>query len=319
MRWFWMVWIAMASLGLTQGGLGFSGDYAAHDPTIIKAKGLYYVFSTGVEGVEAGNLQIRTSKDLKKWAYVGTVFKAIPAWIEKEIGLIPNLWAPDIVFWQGKYYLYYTGSTFGSQDSVIGLATNTTLDPKDPQYKWVDQGMVLRSHKGDSFNAIDPNFVMDAQGQPWLVWGSYWDGIRLHKLDKTGKLDGQDSHLYALASRGGDGIEAPTIVYHGGYYYLLVSFDTCCKGVESNYKTMVGRAKQITGPYFDKDGLNMLSSGASLLMQTEGRFIGPGGQFPYNDGGVWRLAFHYYDGDDYGNYKLGIRTLAWANGWPVIK
>lgn len=299
--------------------LKYRGDFEAHDPSMIKAGDTYYVFSTGYPERGAGNIQIRASKNLRDWKYGGTVFDAIPKWIEQEIGPVDNLWAPDIALWNGKYYLYYAASHFGSQDSVIGLATNATLDPKSPQYRWVDQGLVLRSSPKDSFNAIDPNFVLDAQKQPWLVWGSYWDGIRLHKLDaKTGKLDTK-STPYPVASRGGDAIEAPTILYHGGYYYLLVSFDACCKGVESTYKIVVGRARQITGPYLDKNGVSLLSGGGSVLLQTQGRFIGPGGQTPYDDQGTVRLIYHYYDGDDLGQAKLAVRTLAWANGWPEVK
>lgn len=299
--------------------LQYTGDFEAHDPSLIKAGDTYYVFSTGYPERGAGNIQIRTSKNLKDWKYQGTVFDAIPKWIEQEIGPLDNLWAPDIAFWNGKYYLYYAASHFGSQDSVIGLATNLSLDPKNPRYRWVDQGLVLRSSPKDHFNAIDPNFVRDARGQPWLVWGSYWDGIRLHKLEtKSGKLD-PTGPTYPVASRGGDAIEAPAILYHGGYYYLLVSFDACCKGVGSTYKIVVGRARQITGPYLDKTGVSLLSGGGSVMLETQGRFIGPGGQTPYNDNGSVRLIYHYYDGDDLGQAKLAVRTLRWVNGWPEIK
>lgn len=325
----WLAWgllVLAASLGLAQPSaalpdLKYTGDYEVHDPSLIKAGDTYYVFSTGYPERGAGNIQIRASKNGLDWKYLGTVFEAIPQWIEKEIGLLDNLWAPDIAFWNGKYYLYYAGSHFGSQDSVIGLATNLTLDPGSPKYRWVDEGMVLRSRaKQDDWNAIDPNFVLDAQKQPWLVWGSYWDGIRLRRLDsKTGKLDSTNTTLYTLASRGGDAIEAPSIIYYAGYYYLFVSFDTCCKGVESNYKIMVGRSRQITGPYLDQNGVQMLAAGGTLVLQTQGRFIGPGGQTPYNDKGIIRLIYHYYDGDDIGHAKLAIRKLAWVNGWPVIK
>ena len=312
--------VALAQPGPTLPDLKYSGDFEAHDPSLIKAGDTYYVFSTGYLEHGAGNVQIRSSKNLRDWKYVGTVFDTIPAWIEKEIGPVENLWAPDVAFWNGKYYLYYAGSHFGSQDSVIGLATNLTLDPKNSKYRWVDEGMVLRSRaKQDDFNAIDPAFVHDAQGQPWLVWGSYWDGIRLHKLDaKTGKLS-SDPQTYPLASRGGDAIEAPTVLLRGGFYYLLVSFDSCCKGVASDYKIMVGRARQITGPYLDKNGVSMLSGGGSLLLQTQGRFIGPGGQTPYTDNGTVRLIYHFYDGDDLGHHKLAVRTLGWVDGWPVVR
>jgi len=179
----------LALLGLLALAQQFTGDYRTHDPSLIRAGNTLYVFSTADATPGAGGIQLRASQDGKNWKYLGTLFADLPAWIVKEVGFVPNLWAPDISYWNGKYHLYYAASTFGSQDSAIGLATNVTLDPKNPNYKWVDQGMVLRSSPSDSFNAIDPNFVRDAKGQPWLVWGSYWDGIRLHRLDAaTGKL-----------------------------------------------------------------------------------------------------------------------------------
>lgn len=315
---FWLGF-CLALMAMAQGnnqGLPFSGDLETHDPSLIRAGNTLYVFSTGDPNRGLGNIQIRASQDGKNWKYLGTVFDQIPAWITQAIGFVPNLWAPDISFWNGKYHLYYAASTFGSQNSAIGLATNTTLEPKSPKYKWVDEGLVLRSSPADSFNAIDPNFVRDAQGQPWLVWGSFWDGIRLQRLNASGKLLGNS--LYRLASRGGGAIEAPGIVYHGGYYYLFVSFDACCKGVDSTYNIRVGRAKQITGPYLDQNKVPMTQGGGSLLLKSQGRFIGPGGEFVYDDKGTFRLVYHFYDRDDFGFPKLAIRRLEWIGGWPVV-
>lgn len=312
--------LALAQPGSGLPDIRYTGDFEAHDPSLIRAGDTYYAFSTGYPERGGGAPQIRASKNLRDWTYVGTVFEGIPAWVGREIGPVENLWAPDISFRNGRYHLYYSGSHFGSQDSVIGLATNLTLDPKSPKYRWVDQGMVLRSRSGrDDFNAIDPSATTDAQGQPWLVWGSFWDGIRLARLDaRSGKLAG-DGRVYALASRVGGAIEAPAIVRHGGYYYLFVSFDTCCKGVESDYKIMVGRSSRITGPYLDKNGVSMLSASGTLVLQTQGRFIGPGGQTPYRDGDTVRMVYHFYDGDDFGRAKLAVRTLGWASGWPVLR
>lgn len=220
-----------------------TGDIRTHDPGMIHQGQTYYVFSTGDErGLNEGNILIRQSSDLSYWQLVGTVFQTIPAWVTQELGKTPpNLWAPDIAFFNGKYYLYYAGSTFGSNNSVIGLATNLTLDPKSPDYAWIDEGMVLRSHTSDNWNAIDPAFVIDAEAVPWLAFGSFWDGIKMRRLaPDTGKLATDDTTLYALASRGGGPIEAPSIVYHDGYYYLFVSFDRCCRGAQSTYRIMVG-------------------------------------------------------------------------------
>jgi len=295
------------------------GDYNVHDPSLIHVGSTLYVFSTGDPNRDQGSIQIRTSQDGKSWRYLGPVFTDLPDWIIREVGFVPNLWAPDISYWNGKYHLYYAASTFGSQDSVIGLATNLTLDPSSPQYKWIDQGMVLRSNPTDSFNAIDPSFVRDAQGNPWLVWGSFWDGIRLHRLDpKTGKLLMDGIGLYRLASRGGGAIEAPGIVYRDGYYYLFVSFDSCCRGLESTYNIRVGRSKHITGPYLDQKGIPMTKGGGTLLLASQGRYIGPGGQSIYNDGGIFHLVFHYYDREDSGLPKLALRNLEWIRGWPKI-
>lgn len=110
------------------------------------------------------------------------------------------LWALDISYFDGRYHLYYAFSAFGKNTSGIALLTNNTLDPKDAQFHWVDQGLVLQSNAGDDFNAIDPNLILDQEGQAWLAFGSFWDGIKMRKLDrKTGKLSTED-RIFWVAS-----------------------------------------------------------------------------------------------------------------------
>ncbi len=294
-------------------------DIYVHDPSLIEEDGKLYVFSTGYEPVNDGTIMIRRSNgQIGMWELVGTVFDRIPDWVRAEVGDIPNLWAPDISFWDGRYHLYYAGSTFGTNHSVIGLATNVTLDPSSPDYEWVDEGLVFKSTPGDNYNAIDPELVVDADGNHWLAFGSFWDGIKMIRIDPaTGKQSARDKQLYSLASRGGGPIEAPAITYHDGYYYLFVSFDFCCRGVDSTYKIMVGRSQQITGPYLDKEGVPMLQGGGSLLLDSYGRFIGPGGEDVYATGKEYLLVHHYYDAKENGAPKLQIRKLEWdGHGWP---
>ena len=299
------------------------GDFRVHDPSIIKQDDAYYVFSTGDErGLNHGTIQIRRSTDLANWKLVGTIFPSIPEWVGSEIGGVPpNLWAPDISFFNGKYHLYYAGSRFGTNNSVIGLATNVTLDPESPQYQWIDEGLVIHSVPTDNWNAIDPNIGFDADSTPWLSFGSFWDGIKMRRIDRsTGKLAAADATLYGLASRGGDAIEAPSIVYRDGYYYLFVSFDLCCRSVISTYNIRVGRSAHITGPYVDRDGVDMDRGGGTLLLETKDRFVGPGGQTVYLDDGAYRMVNHYYDRSDQGIAKLQIHDLSWTNdGWPLIE
>jgi arabinan endo-1,5-alpha-L-arabinosidase len=214
--------------------------------------------------------------------------------------------------------MYYAASTFGSNHSVIGLATNSTLDPADPDYEWIDQGPVLESMTSDDFNAIDPGVVVDAEGIPWMAFGSFWSGIRMVQLEwPSGLRADPDGEPLRLVDRGvpPNAVEAPTIVEHEAEYFLFVSFDSCCQGLNSTYKVAVGRSDSVTGPYLDRDGTPLLSGGGTVLLSTEGARIGPGGESASNG----YLAYHYYDGDAAGATRLAVSRIDWdAQGWPVV-
>ena len=291
-----------------------TGDVTfVHDPSIIKCEGYYYIYSTG------NRIDIRRSADLINWKSIGSVFDSIPAWGVKEVPGVSNIWAPDISYHDSTYYLYYALSTFGSNHSRIGLATNITLDPDDPNYEWIDKGKVIQSDVGDNFNAIDPNVVMDKDHRFWLSFGSFWDGIKLVELDSNTMKSKQNYKLYSIASRSGGAIEAPFIVYKNGYYYLFVSFDYCCKGVNSTYNIRVGRSKEITGPYIDSSGTAMMKGGGNRLLSGDERWKGPGHcAVLLEENNDW-LVFHAYDAENHGISALRILSLDWdANDWPVI-
>jgi arabinan endo-1,5-alpha-L-arabinosidase len=291
------------------------GDIHVHDPMMIAQGRTYYVFSTG------GGLEIRSSTDLRTWRYDGTVFDTIPTWVTDAVGPITDLWAPDVSYYDGLYHLYYVGSQFGTNTSVIGLATNTTLDPSSPRYHWVDRGKVIASTTADNWNAIDPNLTLDTAGVPWLAFGSFWSGVKLRRLDaRTGKLSRVDSTLYALAYRpGSNAIEAPFITHRGRYYYLFVSFDVCCRGAQSTYRIMVGRASRVMGPYVDREGAAMMDGAATQILAGHGRYRGPGGQSIFVQGAAYRLVYHYYDANDGGVSKLAVERLGWTqDDWPYV-
>lgn len=293
-----------------------------HDPSMARQDGTYYLFSTGDPAgvIGNGNIQIRTSHDLRDWTYSGTVFAAKPAWITSALGNIPNLWAPDISFFGGLWHLYYAGSSFGSNNSVIGLATTPTLDPRSPRYHWTDQGLVFRSTSSDDFNAIDPSMVSTPDGGRWLVLGSYWSGIKLIQLDaSTGMPASSSPTVYSLAQRPApDAEEGAGITYHDGYYYLIVSFDTCCAGLASTYRIMVGRSTSVTGPYVDPAGTDMMNSGGMELQGSDEGMIGPGSSSVYTAGSRSYLVYHYYDAFENGDPWVQVRPLVWLpSGWPV--
>ncbi len=292
-----------------------------HDPTMIYSDGYYYVYSTG------DTLPIRRSSNLYDWEYLGSVFNAIPQWIEDKIqdseGIVGNLWAPDVTFHNGKYYLNYSASLFGKNISTIALASNVTLDPSSPDYEWVDEGEIVSSADDPSvnYNTIDGTFVRDENGDMWLVFGSYWSGIKLTALNNTTlKPTTSPATLYSLASRPSTSIEAAYITYRNGYYYLFVNFDQCCNGADSTYKIMVGRSSAITGPYLDRDGVDMLSGGGSLFVDGTSRWKGPGHATLTTVDGQDYFSFHTYDGLYDGVATLRIHHLSWDQDlWPVLR
>src|SRR5215472_2286208 len=272
-----------------------SGDTEfVHDPSLIKEGETWYLFSTAAGPNHQGEIPVRCSKDLRAWKKCGSVLEHIPDWIVKESPLTRNLWAPDISFFNGEYHLYYAFSVFGRNTSGIALLTNRTLDRRSRYFHWKDSGLVLKSREEDNFNAIDPNVVLDEKGHAWLAFGSFWDGIKMRRLDdRTGKLSSSDTTLYSLARRkrpdntppnpaglpgNWQAIEGPFITHHGPYYYLFDSFDLCCRGTKSTYKIMVGRSHDVTGPYTDQNGMPMLEGGGTPVLVGNDRWLGPGGQ-----------------------------------------
>jgi arabinan endo-1,5-alpha-L-arabinosidase len=300
-------------------GLELSGDLRAHDPALIRdAAGGWYVFSTGDPAVAGGTIQIRRSDDLRRWELSGSVFAEIPAWVREAVPGVQNLWAPDVIEHEGQYLLYYSASTFGSNRSLIGLATNTTLDPEDAEYGWVDRGLVTSSTTDDDYNAIDPSVIVDDEGRAWLAFGSFWSGIRLLELtwpDGTPTMEGGEPLRLADRFVPPNAIEAPALLQRGGWYYLFVSFDFCCQGLASTYKIAVGRSREVTGPYFDRLGTPLAHGGGTVILSERGDRFGPGGQAVH--AGI--LAHHYYDRNADGDFRLGLRQIDWdARGWPKV-
>lgn len=296
--------------------LPLASGLSTHDPTIVRDGSWYYRFSTGI------GVSVARSSDLLHWDYQPPAFASPPVWSTRTIPAARDFWAPEVVQRQGKFWLYYSVSSFGSNQSAIGLAVATTLDPDKPGSGWTDQGLVLQSNSNDDFNAIDANVVTDREGGLWLVYGSFWSGIKMSKLDPTsGKLDTHNPQLHNLAQRphAPDAIEGAYILPHGHWYYLFVSFDFCCKGRFSTYKIAVGRSDTITGPYVDRAGVPLLQGGGTILRQGDSRDAGMGHNSILVDGERSLIVYHAYDLKYGGQARLRIEQLLWDDQeWPLM-
>jgi len=271
------------------------GQIGIHDPsTIVLCDAKYYTYGTGGSSL--------VSDDGWTWQR-GT---ALP-----RRGL-----APDVIHIGDKYFLYIAANS-GPTKADITLLTNKTLDPNSPDYKWEEGGVVASSDGVEDCNAIDPGVLLDPTTRRlWLTYGSYFGYIRLMELDpKTGKRLNPNDKPRNIAINS----EASIMIYDEGWYYLLVTHGSCCRGADSGYNIRVGRAKKVTGPFLDNMGVDMLQGGGKLFVTSLGRVIGPGhfGLFHLGDG-VQRFSLHYEaDLDQGGASVLDIRPLLWKDGWPT--
>ncbi|MDT0646613.1 arabinan endo-1,5-alpha-L-arabinosidase [Zunongwangia sp. F260] len=300
-------------------------EIRVHDPVVAKQGDTYYLYNTG------RGIGVYSSKDLKNWKREPAVFKEKPEWTDSVVPNFENhIWAPDITLHDGTYYLYYSVSAFGKNTSAMGVTTNTTLDPEDEGYKWEDHGSVVRSIPNrDMWNAIDPNLVFDDEGTPWLSFGSFWDGLKLVKMNENLLEIAKPQEWHTIARRersfkladadpGDAALEAPFIFKKNGYFYQFLSWDLCCRGDRSTYKVVVGRSKDVTGPYVDKEGKPLNEGGGTLLIEGNENWYGAGHNSTYTFDGTDYIFFHAYDANDDGSPKLKVKELSWDEEWPTV-
>jgi arabinan endo-1,5-alpha-L-arabinosidase len=300
--------------------LVLSGDYqgSASCPEIFYHNGVYYNYNM------TGAITVKTSTDLKHWnVHPDRYAFERPEWLT-DVSEEGAIWAPGCYEMNGKYYLYYCTSSSGSRNSAIGVAVSEDPSKND----WKDLGMVLRSYVFDGilsglssdFNAIDPNVISDGNGKYYLVYGSYWNGIHMRRLDPdTGMLHKTDTKVYNIA-RGNPNIEAAYIIKRGGYYYQFVAKGSLSAGT---YYWAVGRSQSITGPYYDKDGVDMMNDGGTRLTEYKDGVVGVAHAQYFEDidgqGYMVSEAWRYRDTEE-GNSKieLHISSVVWTeDGWPV--
>lgn len=272
------------------------GDIGIHDPsTIMFCNGKFYTFGTG-----------------------GTSLVSDDGWTWRRGPRLPRSgMAPDAIRIGDRYYVYLSRNVGRMPKAEISLMWTKSLDPESPDYKWEEEGVVVSTDGIEDCNGIDPGLFLDpTNGRLWLTYGSYFGYIRVVELDpKTGKRLNPNVPPRDI----GINLEATTIIYRDGWYYLLGTNLSCCRGTDSGYNIRAGRSRSVTGPFVDHTGLDMLRGGGKLVIGSRGRVIGAGhfGLIDLGDG-VQKFSLHWEaDLDRGGASVLDIRPLLWKDGWPV--
>lgn len=290
--------IALVSALVPQMTFAQVGKPYIHDPsTIMECDGKYYTFGTGGGGL--------ISED--GWTWNGG-------------GVRPGGGAaPDAIKIGDRYLIAYSatgGGLGGGHAGRVLTMWNKTLDPNSPDFAYTEPIEVAHSLDDEDCDAIDAGLLLDpTTGRLWLTYGTYFGFIRIVELDpKTGKrVEGNEPVNIAIDC------EATDLMYRNGWYYLLGTHGTCCDGPNSTYNIVVGRSRNVTGPYLDNMGRDMLKGGGKMVIAAGDRKTGPGHFGRYiEDDGVEKMSFHYEaDFDQGGRSVLAIRPLLWKNDWPV--
>lgn len=283
----------LASVASAQIGAPF-----IHDPsTIAYCDGRYYTFGTGEGGLMSDD-----------------------GWIWRSGAVRPGRGAaPDVLKIGDRYLVAYSttgGGLGGTHRGQVVTMWNKTLDPDSPDFAYSDPVVVAESADDEDCDAIDAGLLLDpVTGRLWCAYGTYFGFIRMVELDPaTGKrIEGNEPVNVAIDC------EATDLIYRNGWYYLLGTHGTCCDGTNSTYNIVVGRSRNVTGPYVDNIGRDMLQGGGKMVLAAHDTYTGPGHFGRYvEDDGVEKMSCHFEADFNRGGYSvLGIRPLLWVNDWPV--
>lgn len=281
-------------------------DYSLPDPSIIKGEdGYFYLYATE----DIRNLPIHRSKDLVNWEFVGTAFTdTTRPDFEPEGGI----WAPDINKIGDKYVLYYSMSVWGGE-WTCGIGCAVADRPEGP---FKDCGMMFRSNGIKVQNSIDP-FYIEEDGRKYLFWGSF-RGIYAIELSKDGLTVKSGATPVQIA---GTAYEGTYIHKRGDYCYMFTSIGSCCEGLKSTYTTVVGRSKQLMGPYVDKKGNRMLDNHHEVLIHKNESFVGTGhnSEIVSDNAGTDWLFYHAVSVANPDGRVLMLDKIDWIDGWPSVE
>jgi arabinan endo-1,5-alpha-L-arabinosidase len=310
------------------------GMHNVHDPVIRKFGDYFYSYSTDVAYGTAVRLghQIRRTRNLVEWEFVGWVFEQLPAkgkeYIE-SIGATPNngLWAPSVIEVDGKYRLYYSLASDIGLKSCIGLATSS-----DPAIGWEEEDLVVTTDGSSTqTNAIDPSVIITPGGEHWMMYGSSWDGIYLLQLDPvtglarfSGDRGNRVAHRGSTNGKINGNIEGAEVIYNQdeGMFYLFIAYDW----LSTKYNVRVARSASVQGPYLDYFGndVNVKTDNYPMILAPykftwHAGWQGVGHCTVFEDKGQYFIGHQARPGQDTYYMDMHVRQMFWTgDGWPVV-
>jgi beta-xylosidase len=290
------------------------GDYP--DPSVVRVGEEYWAATT--TGGWAPHFALLRSRDLVNWEPLGHVFTETPAWAKGDF------WAPEIVSDGGRVMVFYTARRYegAKKKGTLCVAVATAPAPAGP---YEDRGpLVCRIPERGNVGSIDPFFLRDERGDPYLVWKA--DGndaepdeptsIFAQRLSDDGtKLLGKRKEILRNSSTWERHVtEGSFIIRHGEWFYHFYSGNACC-GRACDYALGVARARKLFGPW-EKYPKNPI-----LEANRDWQCPGHGSIVETPDGRDF-LLYHSYRKrrDTFGvGREAMLDQVVWgADGWPQV-
>ena len=251
-----------------------TGGYFA-DPTIIKVKDVYYIYST-IDPWGGNELCVLETKDFKNFEQKHINWPTKKACTSNNSGT-DMVWAPSVVKAKnGKYYMYVSVGNevwAGVSDAPLGPWKNAKADGKPliPRFQF------------PGFHMIDAECFIDNDGQAYLYWGSGLNWVNGHcyavKLKKDMvTFDGEPKDISPP-----NYFEAPFMLKRNGKYYLMYSEG---KAVDYTYKIRYSIGVTPFGPW--KEGKNS----PVLSTSADSSTYGPGHHTVFREKGQDYILYH---------------------------
>jgi GH43 family beta-xylosidase len=256
------------------------------DPWVIQKDGFYYFMAT-----TGNNLTIRKTA---KMSELGTAPSTI-VWNPALTGVSQrDLWAPELYFFDGKWYIYYSADPLCCDGHRVHVLENASADPT--QGTWVNKGRI--ANPTIDLWAIDGT-VLEQNGKRYLIWSGHETTpnptqiLYISEMSNPWTLTGPRVELsrptYAWEQNGSPAVnEGPEILQHGGKTFLIYSASHCSTDDYTLGQLTLTGTDPLVGSSWTK------SSTPVFVKNPANKAYGPGhnGFFKSKDGSQDWIIYH---------------------------